>query len=56
MGDANNGSGADMKRMAETMEAQAREIERLRMELHRTSIKQKDNIPELTQGSLEEFV
>ena len=42
--------------MAETMEAQARDIERLCMELQRTSIKQKDNIPELTPGSPEEFL
>ena len=34
--------------MAETMKAQAQEIERLRMELQRTSIKQKKDIPELT--------
>ena len=45
-----------MKRMAETMEAQAKEIERLRMEVQHTSIKQNDDILELTQGSLEEFV
>ena len=41
-----------MRRMAETMEAQAREMERLCMELQRTSIKQE----ELTAGSLEEFI
>ena len=45
-----------MRRMAETMEAHAREIERLRMELQRTNIKQKDNTPKLTSGSLEEFI
>ena len=38
------------------MRAQAQEIERLRMELQRTSIKQKESIPELTPGALEEFV
>ena len=42
--------------MAEAMRAQAEEIERLRMELLRTSLKQKEDIPELTSGSLEEFV
>ena len=42
--------------MAETMKAQAQEIERLHMELQRTSIKHKQDIPELTSGSLEEFI
>ena len=42
--------------MAEAMKVQAPEIERLRMELQRTSLKQKEDIPELTSGSLEEFV
>ena len=41
---------------AAAMKAQAQEIERLRMELPRTSLKQKEDIPELTSGSLEEFV
>ena len=45
-----------MRRMAETMEAQAREIEGLRMELQRTSIKPKDDIPDITPGSLEDLV
>ena len=36
--------------MAETMKALAREIERLRVEMQRTSIKQKEDIPELTSG------
>ena len=45
-----------MLRMAEAVEAQAKEIERLRMELQRTNIKEKDGIPELTPGSLEEFL
>ena len=38
------------------MRAQAQEIERLLMELQRTSIKQKESIPELAPGALEEFV
>ena len=38
------------------MMAQAQEIKRLRMELQRTSLKQKEDIPELTSVSLEEFV
>ena len=38
------------------MRDQAQEIERLRMELQRTSIKQKESIPELTPGALDEFV
>ena len=42
--------------MAETMKAQAQEIERLRVELQRTSIKQKEDISELTSGSPAEFV
>ena len=42
--------------MAKTMKAQAQEIERLRMELQRTSLRQKGDIPELTSDSLEEFV
>ena len=37
------------------MREQAQEIERLRMELQRTSIKQKESIPELTPGALDEF-
>ena len=32
------------------------EIERLRTELQRSSLKQKEDIPELTSGYLEEFV
>ena len=31
-------------------------MERLRMELQRTNIKRKEDIPELTSGALEEFV
>ena len=42
--------------MAAALRAQAQEIERLRMDLQRTSIKQKENILELTAGALEEFV
>ena len=38
------------------MRGQAQEIERLRMELQRTSIKQKESIPELTPGALDKFV
>ena len=38
------------------MGAQAKEIERLRMELQRNSIKQKESIPELTPGALDEFI
>ena len=38
------------------MRAQAQEIERLGLELRRTSIKQKESIPELTPGALDEFV
>ena len=38
------------------MREQAQEIERLRMELQRTNIKQKMSIPELTPGALDEFV
>ena len=46
----------DIQSMATAMRAQAQETERPRMGLHRTSIKQKQNIPELTPGALEEFV
>ena len=42
--------------MAAAMKAQPQEIERLRMELLRTCIKEKEDIPELTSGTLEEFV
>ena len=42
--------------MAAAMKAQAHEIGRLIMELQCTSIKQKEDIPELTSGALEEFV
>ena len=56
MGDADNGAPADVQSMAFAMRAQAKEIERLRMELQRTSIKQRESIPELTPGALEEFV
>ena len=42
--------------MAAAMKAQAQEIERLRMQLQRTGLKQMEDIPELTSGSLEEFV
>ena len=38
------------------MKAQAQEMEGLRRELQRTSIKRKEDIPELTSGSLVEFV
>ena len=53
MGDIDNGASSDVKSMAETMKAQAQEIERPRMELQRTSLKQKQDIPELMSGSLE---
>ena len=56
MGDSDNGGSADVQRMAAAMREQAQEIERLRMELQRTSIKQKESIPELTPGALDEFV
>ena len=56
MGDINNGAETDVRSMAETIKAEAQEIERLRMELQRTSLKQKEDNPELTSGSLEEFV
>ena len=56
MGDADNGAPADVQSMAAAMRAHAQEIERLRMELQRTSIKQKESIPELTPGALDEFV
>ena len=42
--------------MTKAMKARAQEIERLRMEMQRTSTKQKEDIPELMSGSLEEFV
>ena len=42
--------------MAAATRAQAQEIERLRIELQLTSIKQKESIPELTPGALDEFV
>ena len=38
------------------LRAQTQEIERPRMELQRTSIKQKESIPEPTPGALDEFV
>ena len=41
--------------MAAAMKARAQEIERLRMEVQLTSLKQKEDSPELTSGSLEEF-
>ena len=56
MGDSDNGGSADVQRMAAAMREQAEEIERLRMELQRTSIRQKESIPELTLGALDEFV
>ena len=37
------------------MEAHAKEIERLRLELERTSLKKEEGIPELTVGALEGF-
>ena len=42
--------------MAAAMRAVVQKIERLRVELQRTSIKQKESIPELTPGALDEFV
>ena len=55
--DVRTGQGkTDVRSMAETMKAQAREIERLHMELCPTSLKQKEDIPELTSGFLEEIV
>ena len=56
MRDSDNGGAADVPRMAAAMREQAEEIERLRMELQRTSIRQKESIPELTPGALDEFV
>ena len=56
MGDSDNGGSADVQRMAAAMREQAEAIERLRMELQRTSIRQKESIPELTPGALDEFV
>ena len=56
MGDIDNGAASDVKSMAEAMKAQAQEIQRPRMELQRTSLKQKEDIPELTSGPFEEFV
>ena len=56
MGDSDNGGSADVQRMTAAMREQAEEIERLRMELQRTSIMQKESIPELTPGALDEFV
>ena len=56
MGDSDNGGSADVQRMAAAMRGHAEEIERLRMELQRTSIRQKESIPELTPGALDEFV
>ena len=56
MGDTDNGAPADVQSMAAAMRAQAQEIERLLMELQRTSIKQKESIPELTPGALDKFV
>ena len=56
MGDTDNGAPADVQSMAAAMRAQAREIERLRMEPQRTSIKQKESNPELTPRALDEFV
>ena len=56
MEDSDNGGSADVQRMAAAMREQAQEIERLRMELQRTSIKQKESIPELTPAALDEFV
>ena len=43
MGDSDNGGSADVQRMAAAMREQAEEIERLRMELQRTSIRQKES-------------
>ena len=51
-----NGAPTDVQSMAAAMRAQAQEIERLRMELQRTGIKQQESILELTPGALEEFV
>ena len=56
MSDVDNGAASDVQSMAAAMKAQAQEIERLRMKLQRTNIKQQEDIPELTSGALEEFV
>ena len=56
MGDTDDGAPADVQSMAAATRAEAQEIERLRMELQRTSIKQKESIPELTPGALDEFI
>ena len=56
MGDVDNGAASDVQSMPASMKAQAREIERLRMLLQRTSIKQKEDMPKLTTGAFHKFV
>ena len=48
MGDVDNGAVTDVQSMAAAMKGHAQEIERLCMELWRTSLKQKEDIPALT--------
>ena len=45
-----------MLQMAQKMEAWAKEIERLRMELERTNVKKGEDIPELSAGALADFL
>ena len=54
-GDFDNGSGAAILQMAANMEAQAKEIERLRMEVEKTNLKKKEDIPEVSTAAPEEF-
>ena len=42
--------------MAAKIEAQAKEIKRLRMELERTSLKKEENMPEPSNGAPEDFL
>ena len=45
-----------MLQMAQKMEAQAEEIERLRMELERNNLKNEEHIPEHSAGALAHFL
>ena len=56
MGDAGNGATLDVQSMATAMKARAQDFERLRMEQQRTSLKQQEDVPEHTSGTLEGFV
>ena len=55
LGVIDNGPTSDVQSMVAAMKAQAQDFERLRMELQRTIVKQKEDIPELMSGALEEF-